>query len=93
MAEDHDTHVELRVLLLHALGDLHCSARALALGDEHDAAILRLAEAVLDRLGELVFLEGELGNDRCFCSRSDSAVEGKEACFTPHHFDEEEAVM
>ena len=93
MTEDHDTHVELRVLLLHALGDLHRSARALALGDEHDAAILRLAEAILDRLSELVFLEGKLGDDRSFRSRSDSAVEGKEASFTPHDLYEEEAVM
>ena len=93
MAEDHDTHIELWVFLLHALGDLHRSARALALGDEHDAAILRLAEAILDRLSKLVFLDGKLGDDRSFCTRSDSAVEGKEASFAPHHFYEEEALM
>ena len=93
MTKDHDTHVELWVLLLHTLSDLHRSARALALGDEHDAAILRLAEAVLDRLGKLVFLKGELGDDRCFCTRSNSAVEGKEASFSPHDLYEEEALM
>ena len=75
MPEDHDPHVELGVLLLDSLGDLHRSAGAFTLGDEHDTAILRLAEAILDRLGELVLLDGKLWDDRCLCTCGHSPVE------------------
>ena len=93
VAKDGDADVKLWILLLDAFGHAHGATRYLAFGHEHDAAVLRLAETLLNHLGQLVFLERDLGDDGSFGAGGQGTVEGEEAGVASHDLDEEESLV
>ena len=93
MTEDSYAHVVLRILVFHALGKSHCTACDGAFSHKHNRGVLALAESALDKLGKLIDLCRNLGNDGSLGTCGDSAVESKEACIATHHLDEEESLV
>ena len=52
VAQDGDAYVVLGIFVFHAFGQSHRAARELAFGYQHDTAVFRLAETVLDQFGD-----------------------------------------
>ena len=72
---------------------MHGTARQFALGHNHDTAVLRFAEAILDELFQLVHLSGKFWNDGCLATSSNSTVQCQETCIASHYLHKEQALM
>ena len=93
VAEDGHADVILRILRAHPVGIVHRSSCLRAFRDEHDAAVLALADAAPDELLQLVDARLILRDDGSLGACGDGAVEAEEPCVAPHHLDEEDAVV
>ncbi len=80
-------------IVFHTFRIVHRTTGQFTFGYKHDAAVLRLAETVLDEFFQLVHFRTELRNNGSLGSGCDSAVQGKETCIASHYLDEEKALV
>ena len=90
VAQDRDAGVVLRELFLHAFGQGRGTARLGVLGHDDDRRVLALAEAMVDKFGQLVDFGLHFGDDRRLGARRQGAVESQIARRMAHHLHEEE---
>ena len=93
MAEDGHPHVILRIFLADAVSVIHRAAVLLALGNNHDTAVLALAESPADELLQLVHIRLVLRDDGSLGTGSDGTVLCQETGIPAHYLDEEDAVV
>ena len=93
VSEDCDAYVVLGIFVFHTFRIVHCTTGQFAFGNEHDAAVLRLPETVLDELFQLVHFRTEFRYDGSLGSGCDSAVQGKETGIASHNLDEEKTFV
>ena len=92
VAKNRHAHVILRELLAHALCIEHC-ATLRTFRNNHDAALLRLADATLHEARQLVDIGRILRNDGCLSAAGNGRVLCEESGITSHHFNKEDTLM